>query len=87
MPASSTAVTAYIEAADSSVYPGLDFYFNSVNEATEWSSPARCPITSFAYTQFQQLREEVYRDNMAATDAAAEFQKRCEEEYTNAGFA
>lgn len=81
------ASTSFTEKADPSAYPGLDFYFNSVNEATEWSSPARCPITGFVNTQFTQLREAQYREEMTAAEAATEFQKRCEEEYKNAGFA
>jgi multiple sugar transport system substrate-binding protein len=76
----------YLETVDPSAYPGLDFYFKSVDEADEWSSPARCPITNFSRTQFQELREAVYRDEMTGTEAAAEFQKRCETEYTEAGF-
>jgi hypothetical protein len=57
-----------------------------VDEADEWSSPARCPITNFSRTQFQELREAVYRDQMTGAEAAAEFQKRCDNEYEQAGF-
>ncbi len=78
---------AFVDTIDPSAYPGLDFYFRSVNEATEWSSPARCPITQFASQQYQQLREAHFREEMTAAEAAAEFQRRCEEEYRNAGFA
>ncbi|MEM7131884.1 MAG: substrate-binding domain-containing protein [Chloroflexota bacterium] len=77
----------YIDNVDPSVYPGLDFYFESVTEATEWSSPARCPITGFVNTQFAQLREAHYREELSSAEAAAEYQRRCEEEYKNAGFA
>lgn len=77
----------YLETVDPSAYPGLEFYFNSVDEATEWSSPARCPITAFVATQYGQLREAQYRDEMTAAEAATEFQRRVEEEYKNAGFA
>lgn len=76
----------FIDKTDPSAFPGLDFYFDSVAEATEWSSPARCPITSFVSTQFQELREKVYRDEMSAADAAAEFQARCDDELMMAGF-
>jgi hypothetical protein len=76
----------YLETADPTAYPGLDFYFASVNEATEWSSPARCPITSFVGNQYAELREKVYRDEMTADEAAAEFQARCEAEWAAQGF-
>ncbi|RME52367.1 MAG: hypothetical protein D6790_18730, partial [Caldilineae bacterium] len=76
----------FLEKVDPSIYPGLDFYFRSVDEATAWYSPARCPITQFVSTQYQQLREAQYRDQMTAAEAAAEFQRRCEEEWKNAGF-
>jgi multiple sugar transport system substrate-binding protein len=76
----------YLSTVDPKTYPGLDFYFKSMTEATEFSSPARCPITSFTSTQYTELREKVYRDQMTAKEAAAEFQKRCEAEYKQAGF-
>ncbi|MCC6165700.1 MAG: twin-arginine translocation signal domain-containing protein [Caldilineaceae bacterium] len=79
--------TKFLETIDPSVYPGLDFYVKSVAEATEWTSPARCPITQFVSQQYQQLREAQFREEMTAAEAAAEFQKRCDEEYKNAGFA
>ena len=76
----------FIEKTDPSAYPGLDFYFKSVEEATEWSSPARCPITAFVSQQYQELREKVFRDQMSGADAAAEFQARCEAEWEAQGF-
>lgn len=76
----------YIATVDTKAYPGLDFYFKSMNEATEWSSPARCPITNYARQQFNELKESVYRDQMTGKEAAAEFQKRCEAEYKQGGF-
>jgi maltose-binding protein MalE len=76
----------FIAKTDPSAFPGLKFYFDSVTQATEWSSPARCPITSFANTQYTELREKVFRDQMKSADAAAEFQKRLEAEWKNQGF-
>jgi hypothetical protein len=55
-------------------------------DADEWSSPARCPITSFVSNQYQELREKVFRDEMTAADAAAEFQARCDAEWDLQGF-
>jgi ABC-type glycerol-3-phosphate transport system substrate-binding protein len=76
----------FIAKADPSAFPGLKFYFDSATQATEWSSPARCPITSFASQQYQELREKVFRNQMKAADAAAEFQKRLEDEWKKQGF-
>jgi hypothetical protein len=76
----------YLDTVDASTFPGLQFYFDSIEQATEWSSPARCPITSFAGTTYTELREAQYRDQMTSAEAAAEFQRRLEEEWVNAGF-
>jgi maltose-binding protein MalE len=76
----------FLDTVDPSTFPGLQFYFDSIEQATEWSSPARCPITAFVSTTYQQLREAHYREQMTAQEAAAEFQTRVEEEWINAGF-
>jgi hypothetical protein len=76
----------FLQSVDPAAYPGLDFYFRSVDEATEWSSPARCPITQFISQQYQQIRESHFRGEMTAAEAAAELQNRAVEEYRNAGF-
>jgi ABC-type glycerol-3-phosphate transport system substrate-binding protein len=81
------ALKPYLATVDQTTYPGLEFYFKSVDEATAWHTPARCPITGFVQTQYVELREAVYRDEMTGAEAAEEFQKRCEEEYKAAGFA
>lgn len=81
------ALTPYLETVDPTTYPGLEFYLNSIDEATDWHTPARCPITGYVQTQYIELRELVYRDEMTGAEAAEEFQKRCEEEYKAAGFA
>jgi len=77
----------FIAKTDPSAFPGLKFYFDSVSQATEWSSPARCPITSYAGQQYTELREQVFRNKMKAADAAAEFQKRLEAEWKKQGFS
>ena len=79
--------TDFLDTVDPNVYPGLKFYFDSIDEATEWSSPARCPITIFARSQFNELRENHFREQLTAAEAAAEFQKRCTEEFAAAGFS
>jgi multiple sugar transport system substrate-binding protein len=77
----------FIATIDPTVYPGLDFYFKSQAEATEWSSPARCPITQFVGQQYTQLRDAQVRGEITAAAAAAEFQKRCQDELKNQGLA
>ncbi|MBV7327495.1 substrate-binding domain-containing protein [Chloroflexi bacterium TSY] len=74
-------LTSYLETVDSETYPGLKFYFDSIEEATEWSSPARCPITEYCRAQWNELRENVYRKDLTGAEAAAEFQTRATTEY------
>jgi len=81
------ALKPYLGTVDTGKFPGLQFYFDSVEQADEWSSPARCQITSYVSQQYQELREKVFRDEMTAADAAAEFQSRCESEYQAQGFS
>jgi multiple sugar transport system substrate-binding protein len=81
------ALKPYLAKVDPATYPGLDFYMRSINEATDWHTPARCPITGYVQTQYIELREAAYRDEMTGTQAAEEFQKRCEAEYKAAGFS
>ncbi|MEM7539265.1 MAG: hypothetical protein AAF639_44320 [Chloroflexota bacterium] len=75
----------YLDTVDPETYPGLKFYFDSIDEATEWSSPARCPMTDFSRTQWNELRERVYRDELTAEAAAAELQKRLTDEWAALG--
>ncbi len=76
----------YLDAADPNAFPGLDFYFQSVKDATDMQPAISCPITSFAQTQYEQLSDDVNRGKLTGKDAAAEFQSRCEKEWKNAGF-
>lgn len=81
------AVKAYFDTVDPSTYPGLDFYFKSGDETTEWHFPARCEITDFASTEYLSLKDKVNRDELTPEQAAEEFQRRVEAEYKAAGFA
>jgi ABC-type glycerol-3-phosphate transport system substrate-binding protein len=76
----------FLDTVDPETYPGLKFYFDSIETADEWYSPARCPITGYCSQQVWELREAVYRDEMTGAEAAAEFQKRADTEYEQAGF-
>jgi maltose-binding protein MalE len=76
------ALKSYIAQADPSAYPGLEFFFNSVEEANDWRGPEPCPITEFINTQFVELHEKVDRDEMTPAEAASELQSRAVQEYT-----
>ena len=76
----------YLDKADPNAFPGLDFYFQSVKDATDLQPAIACPISSFVQTNYDQLSDDVIRGKMSGKDAAAEFQARCEKEYKNAGF-
>ncbi|MCS7221095.1 MAG: substrate-binding domain-containing protein [Anaerolineae bacterium] len=78
----------YLETVDPSIYPGLEFYFNSVKEANEWWHAEPCELSAdFLQTKFAEIREAVYRNEMTGAEGAAKLQKLLEEEYKAAGFA
>lgn len=76
---------SYISKVDPNTFPGLDFYLKAATEANEWIIGRRSPIHNFVQTQYQELREKVYRDTMPAKDAAAEMQKRADAEWKAQG--
>jgi ABC-type glycerol-3-phosphate transport system substrate-binding protein len=77
----------YLDTADPSAFPGLDFYFQSVKDATDLQPAISCPISSFVQTNYDQLSDDVNRGKLTGKDAAAELHSRCEKEYKNAGFS
>jgi ABC-type glycerol-3-phosphate transport system substrate-binding protein len=81
------AVKSYLDAFDPSVVPGLDFFFKSSKEATEWHGPEQCPIVNFVGKTFGEDREKVARGQMTPEEAAKDLHDRCTEELKNAGFA
>ena len=66
-------------------YPGLDFYFNKVNDTTDWFQLRRCPLHGYLWNQWTEVREIVYRGKMTPQQGAAEMQKRAETEWKNQG--
>lgn len=76
----------FLDKVDPTTYPGLEFYFRSVKEATDIQPAIPCPISAFVQTTYEQLSDEVFRRKLTGKEAAAEFQKRCEREYRLAGF-
>lgn len=78
---------SYLAKIDASVYPGLDFYMQAADKVDEWLIGRRCPIHWYLADQYKELREKVYRDQMTAKDAAAELQKRAENEWAAQGLS
>lgn len=76
----------YFENADQEKYPGLKFYFDSVQEATYWGPFIRNEIQAFIETQYQQARESVFRGEMTGAQAAAQLQEKAINEWQQAGF-
>jgi multiple sugar transport system substrate-binding protein len=76
----------YFEKADQNKYPGLKFYFDSVKEADYWGPFIRNEIQSFIATQYQQVRESVFRGEMTGAQAAAKLQDESIKEWKQAGF-
>lgn len=76
----------YFDHADPSTYPGLDFYFQSVNDANSWGKFIRCEIEEFIITKFVEVRDAVNRGNMTGAEAAATLQEAAETEWKNAGY-
>ncbi|MCB0122129.1 MAG: extracellular solute-binding protein [Caldilineaceae bacterium] len=76
----------YFESADQEKYPGLKFYFDSVQEATYWGPYIRNEIQAFIETQYQQLREQVFRGELTGAQAAAQLQEDAVKEWQQAGF-
>jgi maltose-binding protein MalE len=76
----------YFQNVDSSAFPGLDFYIQSVKEANEWHNPLWCEIETFVNTKYNEYFEKVYRGQMTAKDAAAALQADAEKEWKEAGY-
>ena len=62
-----------------------DFYIDATEQVTDWLVGRRNPIYSYVTTQYGELREAVYREEMTSTDAAEELQLRAETEWEAQG--
>jgi ABC-type glycerol-3-phosphate transport system substrate-binding protein len=78
---------SYLDQVDPNTYNGLEFFLRSATETTSWGNVIKCPITTYVSVTYTQLRDQVYRGQLSAQEAAAELQKRCEDELRNQGFA
>lgn len=78
---------SWLAKVDPKTYPGLDFYIDAANQVDEWLIGRRCPIHWFLANQYGELREKVYRDQMTSKEAAAELQKRADDEWAAQGLS
>ncbi len=77
----------YFDNAPRDLFPGLDFIFDSVQEANYWGPQIRCEIEDFVRVKYGEFREAVYRDQISGAEAVAQMQELCTKEYQAAGFA
>lgn len=77
----------YFDNAQTDKFPGLQFYFDSVTEATDWGPHIICEIEVFVRQKYRELREQVFRGELTGAEAAAALQDAAVKEYQAAGFA
>jgi len=76
---------SWVQKIKPDAYPGLEFYFKSANEATDWYQLRRCPLHGFLWGQWSEVREMVYRGKITPKQGTEEMQKRAEAEWKNQG--
>ena len=76
---------SWVAKIDPNAYPGLEFYFRSANEATDWYQLRRCPLHGFLWGQLGEVREMIYRGKISPREGAEEMQKRALTEWKNQG--
>jgi maltose-binding protein MalE len=77
----------YLATADPNKYPGLKFYFDSLDTANEWEPLVKMEIMPFIEQKNLELRERVFRGELTGAEAAQELQDAAVQEYQDAGFA
>ncbi len=75
----------WLDKQDTNAYPGLQFYFDSANEATSWYQLRRCPLHGYIWGQLPEVRELCYRGQITPQQAAEEIQNRAVTEWSNQG--
>jgi hypothetical protein len=78
---------SWLATVDPDYYPGLRFYIEAGSQVTDWLVGRRCPIHWFIAGEYAELRERVFRDEMSASEAADELQKRAEDEWEAQGLS
>ncbi|MCB0064685.1 MAG: extracellular solute-binding protein [Caldilineaceae bacterium] len=80
-------VKEFIPMIDPNAFPGLDFYVQSEQEATEWHLLRRCPIHWFVKDQWDALRDQVAREEVTPEEAAAQLNQRALDEWDAQGLS
>jgi hypothetical protein len=77
----------WMEKQDTNAFPGLQFYFDTADQATDWYQLRRCPIHGFIWgnTQLPTIREQIYRGQITSEEGCATLQEMCETEWKNQG--
>ena len=78
-------IISWLPTIDPDTFPGLRFYIDGIDEVTDWIVGRPSPLHWFVNTQLWELREQVYRDLITATEAVEELQKRAEVEWEAQG--
>ncbi|MEN8172337.1 MAG: substrate-binding domain-containing protein [Chloroflexota bacterium] len=76
---------SWLATLDKNTFPGLPFYVDATDQATEWITGRRCPLHWYVTSQSGELRERVYREEMTSAEAVAELQARAEAEWEAQG--
>lgn len=80
-------IKEFIPTIDGDAFPGLQFYIESEQEATEWHLLRRCPIHWFVKGQWDSLRDQVARNEITATEAAATLNQVALDEFEAQGLS
>jgi ABC-type glycerol-3-phosphate transport system substrate-binding protein len=72
---------SFLKKVDTSKYPGLDFYFNSVHDADNVAGPLPDPIQSFSATTWMAALNSVLAGKAEPADALRQVQQQVTAEY------
>ncbi|MEZ4706848.1 MAG: substrate-binding domain-containing protein [Caldilineaceae bacterium] len=78
-------IKEFIPQIDANAFPGLQFYVDSEQQATEWHLLRRCPIHWFVKGQWDALRDQVARDQLTPAEAAAQLNQSALDEFEAQG--
>jgi len=74
---------SYMAKVDKNTYPGLDWFIDNADKATEYPVVAQDALAEYNNQQWITLREKVIRHQMTAQEAMNELQRLATQEYQN----